>query len=75
MQTLKGVICLDNFETVWDADTLRVEALLAKFTSLPNLTVMITSRGSNRPLQTTWTKPLLAPIGPLSEEAALQIWD
>ncbi|KAJ7839036.1 hypothetical protein B0H14DRAFT_2588218 [Mycena olivaceomarginata] len=51
------IICLDNFETSWDADPRAIEAFLAKITSTPNTAVLLTCRGSSRPLQTNWTKP------------------
>ncbi|KAJ7236795.1 hypothetical protein C8J57DRAFT_1376233 [Mycena rebaudengoi] len=69
------IICLDNFETSWDADPRAVEAFLAKITSTPNTAVLLTSRGASRPLQTNWTKPLLPPLKPLTLDAALETWD
>ncbi|KAF8184327.1 hypothetical protein K438DRAFT_1724099 [Mycena galopus ATCC 62051] len=69
------IICLDNFETSWDADPRAVEAFLAKMTSTPNTAVLLTSRGSSRPLQTSWTKPLLPPLRPLTLDAALETWE
>ncbi|KAJ7208670.1 hypothetical protein GGX14DRAFT_112440 [Mycena pura] len=68
------IVCLDNFETPWDADPRAVEAFLAKVTSTSS-TVIVTSRGSGRPPQTNWSKPLLPPLRPLTLEAALETWE
>lgn len=72
--TTKCVLCLDNFETPWDCDKDNVESLLIKM-AVPNLTLMITSRDSDRPRGIKWTAPLLPPIKPLTVAAAVEIWD
>ncbi|KAJ6543741.1 hypothetical protein DFH09DRAFT_36105 [Mycena vulgaris] len=72
--TVKCLLCLDNFETPWDSDKDHVELLLAKIT-LPHLTLLITSRDSDRPRGIKWTAPLLPPIQPLTVVAALETWD
>ncbi|KZV76216.1 TPR-like protein [Peniophora sp. CONT] len=69
------LLCLDNFETPWDADRRAVEDLLGLLTSLPNVAVLITSRGSTRPKGVRWTQPFLEPISPLTRDASLQTWD
>jgi hypothetical protein len=71
----KCIVCLDKFETPWDNDTRAVEDLLAKITSVLSVAVIITSRGTTRPLQTDWTHPLLPPVQPLTQTAALQMWE
>jgi hypothetical protein len=70
----KCLLCLDNFETPWDCDKDNVESLLIKM-AVPNLTLMITSRDSDRPRGIKWTAPLLPPIKPLTVAAAVEIWD
>ncbi|KAI0028333.1 P-loop containing nucleoside triphosphate hydrolase protein, partial [Vararia minispora EC-137] len=75
LQASSCLLCLDNFETPWDADPRAVELFLAKVTSMPNTAVLITTRGSSRPLQTNWTKPLLPPLRPLTVHAALEAWE
>ncbi|KAJ6489469.1 P-loop containing nucleoside triphosphate hydrolase protein, partial [Mycena vulgaris] len=72
--TLKCLLCLDNFETPWDSDKDHVELLLAKI-AVPHLTLIITSRDSDRPRGIKWTAPLLPPIQPLTVSAALETWN
>ncbi|KAJ7875686.1 hypothetical protein B0H13DRAFT_2056320 [Mycena leptocephala] len=52
LEALSCIICLDNFETSWDADPRAVEAFLAKITSTPDTAVLLTSRGANAALET-----------------------
>ncbi|KAJ6514061.1 hypothetical protein DFH09DRAFT_1433062 [Mycena vulgaris] len=72
--TLKCLLCLDNFETPWNSDKDHVELLLAKI-AVPHLTLIITSRDSDRPRGIKWTAPILPPIQPLTVTAALETWD
>ncbi|KAG6855206.1 hypothetical protein H0H87_006844, partial [Tephrocybe sp. NHM501043] len=64
-----SLLCLDNFETVWDDEAVRVdlEELLSDL-QLPNLGLMITMRGTQRPSRVSWSKPFLPPLQALSEE-------
>ncbi|KAA1476434.1 TPR-like protein [Dentipellis sp. KUC8613] len=71
----KCILCLDNFETPWDAQTELVEELLAKITSIPSVSVLVTMRGRGRPAKTLWTQPFLPPVMPLTLEAALQTFE
>ncbi|KAJ6565142.1 hypothetical protein DFH09DRAFT_470514 [Mycena vulgaris] len=68
------LLCLDNFETPWDSDKNHVELLLEKI-AVPQLTLIITSRDSDRPRGIKWTAPLLPPIQPLTIAAAVETWD
>ncbi|KAI0296548.1 hypothetical protein B0F90DRAFT_1819902 [Multifurca ochricompacta] len=52
------ILCIDNFE----------------ITELPRVTVLITMRGTERPAQTQWTQPPLAPLETLSLDAAKEVW-
>ncbi|KAI0289687.1 P-loop containing nucleoside triphosphate hydrolase protein, partial [Multifurca ochricompacta] len=73
-----SIICLDNFESPWDqAGDMRdsVEELLSRVTALNSVTLLITMRGTMRPGQTLWTKPTLAPLKTLSQDAAREIWE
>ncbi|KAJ6540186.1 hypothetical protein DFH09DRAFT_1368579 [Mycena vulgaris] len=72
--TFKCLLGLDNFETPWDSDKDHVELLLAKI-AVPHLTLIITSRDSDRPRGIKWTAPLLPPIQPLTIAAAVETWD
>ncbi|KZV60711.1 hypothetical protein PENSPDRAFT_759879 [Peniophora sp. CONT] len=69
-----GLLCLDNVETPWDADVEAVETLLAQIASLPQIAIIITTRGGDRPMQVAWTKPFLPQIAPLSFDAASNTW-
>ncbi|KAI0293884.1 hypothetical protein B0F90DRAFT_1919880 [Multifurca ochricompacta] len=42
--------------------------------ALNSVTLLITMRGTVRPGQTLWTKPTLAPLKTLSQDAAREIW-
>ncbi|KAI0295655.1 hypothetical protein B0F90DRAFT_1143714 [Multifurca ochricompacta] len=73
-----SIICLDNFESPWEqAGDMRhsVEELLSRVTALNSVTLLITIRGTMRPGQTLWTKPALAPLNTLSQDAARDIWE
>jgi tetratricopeptide (TPR) repeat protein/transcriptional regulator with XRE-family HTH domain len=61
LATAPGVVCLDNAETPWEADTLHCEAL---FEHLANVAVLLVSlRGAERPGGAAWARPLrLAPL-------------
>ncbi|KAJ7300458.1 hypothetical protein DFH08DRAFT_725292 [Mycena albidolilacea] len=72
--TSRCLLCLDNFETPWDCDKDNVESLLSSIV-VPNLTLIITSRDSDRPRGIKWTAPLLLPIKPLTVAAAVETWD
>ncbi|KAJ7462917.1 hypothetical protein FB451DRAFT_1494989 [Mycena latifolia] len=67
-----SLLILDNLETSWEPLKSRgdVEELLSKLTDLPHLALMITMRGAERPAKVQWTRPLLAPLKPLSDVAA-----
>ncbi|KZV76211.1 hypothetical protein PENSPDRAFT_747902 [Peniophora sp. CONT] len=68
-----GMLCVDD----WNADftTNTNEDLLNELASLPNITLLVTMRGTEYPKHVAWTNPLLPPIPPLSLEDAMQIWD
>ncbi|KAJ7577236.1 P-loop containing nucleoside triphosphate hydrolase protein, partial [Mycena floridula] len=67
-------LVLDNFETPWEQRSTRaaVEEVLSHLTGLDNLSMLITMRGSERPAKVQWTRPFLAPLAPISTEAARQ---
>ncbi|KZV71426.1 hypothetical protein PENSPDRAFT_751814 [Peniophora sp. CONT] len=74
LNSVAGIICLDNLETPWDADTVAMEDLVAELSMLPSIALLITSRVIDTPL-IGWSEPQLPPIMPLRLEAALQTWD
>ncbi|KAJ7452558.1 hypothetical protein FB451DRAFT_1374030 [Mycena latifolia] len=67
-----SLLILDNLETPWEPLESRgeVEELLSKLTDVPHLALMITMRGAERPAKVQWTRPFLAPLKPLSDDAA-----
>ncbi|KAG6844166.1 hypothetical protein H0H87_009285 [Tephrocybe sp. NHM501043] len=71
-----SLLCLDNLETFWDNEAVRVdlEELLSDL-QLPNLGLMITRRGTQRPSRVSWSKPFLPPLESLPEESSRRIFE
>ncbi|KAJ7251619.1 P-loop containing nucleoside triphosphate hydrolase protein, partial [Mycena rebaudengoi] len=69
-----SLLVLDNLETPWENLSARaeVEEFLSLMTDVPQLGLMITLRGAERPNKVKWTRPFLAPLKPLSDGAARQ---
>lgn len=74
LRSFTGIICLDNLEIPWDADTAAMEEFIGQFAHLPSVALLVTSRVTDTPL-VGWSEPQLAPIKPFTLEAALQTWD
>jgi len=53
---------------------VEIEQVLGSLSALQNITLLITMRGSERPMGTTWTTPLLEPIRPLDRTAARHVF-
>ncbi|KAI0040577.1 TPR-like protein [Auriscalpium vulgare] len=71
------LLCLDNFESVWDcnaAEKHAIEAFIAKIASLSSVTLIITVRGIEYPPGIAWTDPKLPPLEPVNFEIAKQIF-
>jgi tetratricopeptide (TPR) repeat protein len=64
------LLTLDNFETLWDPSESRVKAedILSHLSGLPNVTILLTSRGTIPPSRTRWDE--ISTIGTLSLAAA-----
>ncbi|KAF9470085.1 hypothetical protein BDN70DRAFT_902396, partial [Pholiota conissans] len=75
LQMSTTLLCLDNFETPWEAFETRtkVEELLESIADIPTLSIMITIHGEQRPSKVEWSKPLLLPLSTLSLEGAQEI--
>ncbi|KAG6855894.1 hypothetical protein H0H87_009605 [Tephrocybe sp. NHM501043] len=71
-----SLLCLDNLETIWDEEAARVdlEELLSDL-QLPNLSLMITMRGTQRPSRVSWSKPFLPPLQVLSQNTSRRIFE
>ncbi|KAJ7271191.1 P-loop containing nucleoside triphosphate hydrolase protein, partial [Mycena rebaudengoi] len=69
-----SLLVLDNFETPWEPNSSRSEAeeFLLLLTDIPQLALVITMRGAERPAKIKWTQPFLSPLTPLPHSAALQ---
>ncbi|KAF8207072.1 hypothetical protein K438DRAFT_1815632 [Mycena galopus ATCC 62051] len=66
------LLVLDNVETIWEPLDSRndLEEFLSKLNDIPNLSLVITLRGAERPGKVRWTRPFLPQLGPLSDAAA-----
>jgi tetratricopeptide (TPR) repeat protein len=58
-----GVVVLDNFETPWAADPLPTEELLRVIAAVPQVGLVVSSRGTGRPAGLRWRD--FAMISPL----------
>ncbi|KAJ7154909.1 hypothetical protein C8R43DRAFT_1186258 [Mycena crocata] len=69
-----SLLILDNMETLWEPTPSRkdLEEILSLLTDVNNLALIITMRGAERPAKVLWSRPFLAPLNPLSPEAARQ---
>ncbi|KAJ7359747.1 hypothetical protein DFH08DRAFT_734608 [Mycena albidolilacea] len=75
-QSESCLILLDNFETPWERTESRsqVEEFLSLLSAIPNLALLITMRGAERPGKVKWHRPFLPPLEPLSSCASRQIF-
>ncbi|KAJ7048862.1 P-loop containing nucleoside triphosphate hydrolase protein, partial [Mycena amicta] len=66
------LVVLDNLEDCWEPSTSRakVEDFLSLLTDVPQLHLVVTLRGVERPNKIKWTRPFLLPLAPLSLSAA-----
>ncbi|KAJ7030208.1 hypothetical protein C8F04DRAFT_1114236 [Mycena alexandri] len=67
------LLILDNSETPWENNSSRreVEEFLSLLTQVPNLTLLITMRGAERPGKVQWSRPFFPPLAPLDYFAAM----
>ena len=72
-----AVLCLDNFETIWDNEAARsdVEGFLSHLNHLPQLAIIVTMRGRQRPSRVSWSKPLLPSLERLSDANSKLIFE
>ncbi|KAJ7265949.1 hypothetical protein B0H12DRAFT_177972 [Mycena haematopus] len=68
------LIVFDDINDAWDPPStkLELENLLTDLSSIPTVSLLLTLRGTERPLGPAYSKPCPAPLGPLSPAAARQ---
>ncbi|KAJ6468889.1 hypothetical protein C8R45DRAFT_769177, partial [Mycena sanguinolenta] len=71
-----SLLILDNLETVWDPMQSRhgVEEFLSLLTDIPDVALIVTMRGAERPAKVHWSRPFLSPLNPLANEATQQMF-
>ncbi|TFK35516.1 hypothetical protein BDQ12DRAFT_759846 [Crucibulum laeve] len=71
-----ALMVLDNFETPWEIPEQRskVENFLALLANISHQSIVLTMRGVERPGKIRWTRPFLAPLEPLTDDAAEEIF-
>ncbi|KAI0038593.1 hypothetical protein FA95DRAFT_1600081, partial [Auriscalpium vulgare] len=77
LESSPSLLCLDNFETVWDTDSQikhTVTTLLQKLCSISCVSLVITMRGLEYPEGSVWSQPLLSPLRPLSFETSQKVF-
>ncbi|KAJ7053824.1 P-loop containing nucleoside triphosphate hydrolase protein, partial [Mycena amicta] len=69
-----SLLVLDNFETPWEPleNRTTVEDFISLLSDIPNVALVVTMRGAERPTKVRWTRPFMAPLEPLTYEAARQ---
>ncbi|KAJ6529164.1 P-loop containing nucleoside triphosphate hydrolase protein [Mycena vulgaris] len=72
--TAPSLMIPDNLETVWEPLESRgaVEDFLSLLTDIPHLALIVTLRGAERPAKVQWSRPFLAPLKTLTDDAAWQ---
>ncbi|KAF8182635.1 hypothetical protein BJ912DRAFT_565477 [Pholiota molesta] len=75
LETSTTLLCLDNFETPWEPPSTRtrIEDGLTAIADIPNLSLIITIRGTQRPSKVAWSHPQLPPLPTLSSDSAHEI--
>lgn len=66
-ESQRTALVLDNFETSWETAETRpeIESMLSRLAAIKTLTLLVTMRGSERPIGTAWTRPFVPPLMPL----------
>lgn len=70
----RSIILFDNFETSWDVDDggkrVKIERILSTVAAVPQVSILVTLRGSQRPGSLTWDNASAPPLGQLDLEAS-----
>ncbi|KAJ7107053.1 P-loop containing nucleoside triphosphate hydrolase protein, partial [Mycena epipterygia] len=71
-----SLLVLDNLETPWEPleSRAQVEEFISLLADIPNMALLITMRGAERPGKVKWTRPFLPVLEPLSPSASCQIF-
>ncbi|KAF8967329.1 hypothetical protein BDZ97DRAFT_2073670 [Flammula alnicola] len=69
-----AVLCLDNFETIWEVERppRPVEKVLSQFAAISTLAIIITMRGTQTP-QVPWSELCRLDLQPLGLDSSTQI--
>lgn len=72
LESAPSLLILDNAETPWEADTLGVEEFLGRLADIPDLALIVTIRGNQRPQGVCWREPFRP--DPLSQDSARELF-
>jgi tetratricopeptide (TPR) repeat protein len=67
LESAPVALAVDNAETPWEADTLRVEEFLAQLAAVPGLVLIASLRGTTRPGSVKWRQAIQPRQLPLLE--------
>jgi len=77
LQKDSTILCLDNLETIWESSSTRqdIEDFLSKISNIkcPDIGLVVTLRGTQRPNKIDWSYPLLEALSPLEFPQAVQV--
>jgi hypothetical protein len=66
------LLVIDNLETPWEAEHGKIEQLLQTLAHIPNVSLIVTMRGSELPSGADWEDPLV--VRPLAIRAARELF-
>lgn len=70
------ILCLDNFETLWDVSEARsnIQTMLSRFHAISTLALLLTMRGTHRPANVYWSKASPRTLSRLPLDASTDIF-
>lgn len=71
-QIKPALLLLDNLDSPWEQETVAVEELVQRLTGVPELALISTVRGTERPGMVDWNDPIK--LEPVALEAAREIF-
>ncbi|KAJ7930378.1 hypothetical protein B0H13DRAFT_1858787 [Mycena leptocephala] len=72
LSRLGSALGFPDVATETESSGLEVEDLLTELSNIPTVSILLTLRGTQRPLGPAYNKPFPAPLGPLPPDAARQ---